>query len=455
MKKNIPFKRGFWFSWNRIPVLSEQGSDFLGMSLRTSRTGSRLMRKRFSFLPHYVRLACLAGLFMLGACSQGTDWVQFRGEGGRGVSAARISPPLGIRWKIKLQLDDKPIWSFNPPVVVGDTIYFGSEDGNFYALDVESGYMRWVFKSGAEINSIPYADSKQVYFGSKDGKVYGLQRKDGTELWNFLTNSQVNSQVERYGDYVIFVSDSDAIYFLSPDGEERFSIDNPGWYNFTFLMADDIMYFATGPRVDRLGPYDINKREFLWFLPYREIAAQWYSFPAVKGDLLYFAAANGGAGMELAFYAFNRHTGDVVWEQRLEGFWNGLALDNNEIYEIFFRDVELLDFLAPTIWKHLVIYTGGDTQARAFDAKTGELRWTQSFDMPISSAPTIAGDQVYFGLMGDDFTPPRLVCVSARDGKLLWQMETEGSILSAPVIAGKRIIFGTDKSVFYVLEEVF
>jgi hypothetical protein len=34
-------------------------------------------------------------------------------------------------------------------------------------------------------------------------------------------------------------------------------------------------------------------------------------------------------------------------------------------------------------------------------------------------------------------------------------METEGAILSAPVIAGKRIIFGTDKSVFYVLEEVF
>jgi hypothetical protein len=34
-------------------------------------------------------------------------------------------------------------------------------------------------------------------------------------------------------------------------------------------------------------------------------------------------------------------------------------------------------------------------------------------------------------------------------------METEGALLSAPVIAGSRIIFGTDRSVFYVLEEVF
>jgi outer membrane protein assembly factor BamB len=115
----------------------------------------------------------------------------------------------------------------------------------------------------------------------------------------------------------------------------------------------------------------------------------------------------------------------------------------------------MLDFMAPTVWKDLVIYTGGDTRVRAFDAESGLPRWEKAFDMPVCSAPTIAGGRVYFGLLGDDYTPSKLVCISARDGKLLWQMETEGSLLSAPVIAGKRIIFGTDKSVFYVLEAVF
>jgi outer membrane protein assembly factor BamB len=75
--------------------------------------------------------------------------------------------------------------------------------------------------------------------------------------------------------------------------------------------------------------------------------------------------------------------------------------------------------------------------------------------MPVSSTATIAGDRIYFGLLGDDWTPSRLVCLNARNGRLLWSMETEGSLLSSPVIAGKRIIFGTDKSVFYVLEQVF
>jgi outer membrane protein assembly factor BamB len=362
---------------------------------------------------------------------------------------------LGIRWKIKLSDDGKLIDALNPPVVMGNTVYFGSSDGNFYALDAESGYMRWVFKSGAEINSIPYADSSLVYFGSKDGKLYALSRGNGREQWNFPTRSQINSQVERYGDYVIFVGDADAIYFLSPEGEEQFSIDNPGWAHFTFNMADDVMYFATGSRVQQVGPYDIKRREFLWYIPYHEIAATWYSFAAVRKDLVYFGTADAYYGTELGFYAFDRRTGKKAWERRCQGVFPGWYWDDAAEWEFYMRNIEVLDFMAPTIWKDLVIYTGGDATARAFDAGTGVLRWERNFETPVSSASTIAGSRLYFGLMGDEMNPSKLVCLEARDGRLLWSMETEGSLLSSPVIAGKRIIFGTAKNVFYVLEEVF
>ncbi|MDR0503876.1 MAG: PQQ-binding-like beta-propeller repeat protein [Treponema sp.] len=403
---------------------------------------------------HITILFCIINVFwLLSACSRNADWVQFRGEDGRGVSSSRIIPPLGLRWKIRLQSGDEKIRSLNPPVVMGDTIYFGSDDGNFYALDVESGYMRWVFKSGAEINSIPYADKNQVYFGSKDGKLYALSRETGQEIWTFPIRSQINSQVQRYGDYIIFCGDADAIYFLSPEGIEQFRINNPGWYNFTFLMADDVMYMATGPQVELIGPFDINKREFLWFLSYYEIGATWYSFPAIRGDLLYFGTADIYGGTTLGFYAYNRHTGEMVWNQIHDGILNSYDFESE--WNFFIRNVDLLDFAAPTVWKDLVIFTGGDCVARAFDAQTGVLRWEREFDMPVSSAPTIAAGRVYFGLLGSDLTPPQFVCISARNGKILWQMETEGSILSAPVIAGKRVIFGTDKSVFYVLEQVF
>ena len=393
-------------------------------------------------------------LFFAG-CSRRADWVQFRGEGGHGVSTARISPPLGVRWKVRLQDDGITINAFNPPVVIGDTIYFGSGDGNFYALDVESGYMRWVFKSGAEINSIPYADNRLVYFGSQDGRLYALSREDGREIWSFPTNSQINSQVQRYGDHVIFVGDADAFYFLSPEGEEQFRIDNPGWYKFTFHIADNVIYFATGPRVDLVGPFDIARREFLWFIPFDEIDSFWYSVAAIRKDLVYFGTADIRGGTNFGYYALDRNTGSIVWASYHEGVFHDPSWDSFDEWLFFRRNIDMLDFIAPTVWRDLVIYTGGDVVARAFDAETGELRWERAFDMPIASSSTIAGSRLYFGLYGDDQTPSRLVCLEARDGRYLWSMEIEGSLLSAPVIAGKRIIFGTDQSVFYVLEEVF
>ena len=394
-------------------------------------------------------------IFFLSGCSRGGDWVEFRGEGGRGVSATRISPPLGIRWMIRLQEDGRTLDSFNPPVVIGNTVYFGSGDGNFYALDMESGFMRWIFRSGAEINSIPYADERHVYFGSRDGRLYALSREDGREMWSFPTNSQINSLVRRYGDYVIFVGDADAIYFLSTDGEEQFRINNPGWYHFTFLIADGVMYFATGPRVLDVGPFDISTREFLWFIPFHEINAIWYSVAAIRNELVFFGTADIRLGTELGFYALDRRTGRIVWSRNFDGVFPDWGWGRFEEWDFFFRNMEMLDFIAPTVWRDLVIFTGGDAVARAFDADTGELRWEHVFDTPIASSATIAGNRIYFGLYGDDFHPARLVCLDARTGRLLWYMDTEGSLLSAPVIAGRRIIFGTDRSVFYVLEEVF
>jgi outer membrane protein assembly factor BamB len=411
-----------------------------------------------------ILIIIITMLFFLLSCSQNSDWLQFRGKDGNGISSSKISPPLAIRWKIQLQDTEQfesqritspngKVSSLNPPIVIDNTIYFGSGDGNFYALDAESGYMRWVFKSGASINSIPCADEDNVYFGSQDGKLYALSRNTGEMVWSFQTESQINSQVARYGDYIIFAGDADAIYFLSPDGEEQFRIDNPGWYNFTFNISDDVMYFGTGMTTDVVGPYDINQKDFLWYLPFYEFDANLYSVTALNKNLLFFGTMNVYGGNSFSFHALDRETGNVIWQQERDFIFNQYS--DEEIAEVLFRNTEMLDFLAPTIWKNSVIFTAGDCAARSFDLDSGFLRWEKSFDTPIASAPTIAAGRVYFGLLGDELNPPKLICISAQDGKLLWEMETEGALLSAPVIAGKRIIFGTDESVFYVLEEVF
>jgi outer membrane protein assembly factor BamB len=420
-----------------------------------------------SFNRSRLAKAALAAVLMvlaLTSCRKRSDWVMFRGQQGRGFTANALRPPLAAKWELRLQMEAEPTYAFNNPVVLGDTIYFGSTDGNFYALDIESGYMNWVFKTRGAINSIPYADDHNVYFGNNVGMVYAVSQKEGAKVWSFRTDSTVQSSIVGYKDFIIFSSDGGTAYFLSPSGEERFTLPNPVWHYNTFQVYEDVLYFAPGPpsRPHAFGAFDLNERAYLWILDTSLFQAIWYSFPALRGELLYFATATyRGELWSFDYYAFRRKTGELVWRYSDFSDWGGMfAIDSREMFS---QKMKLLDYLAPAIWKNLVIYSSGDTVVRAFQAGSGALAWTRSFDLPTSSAPTVAGNRVYFGILGDEAyqagvpggRPPRLVCLSAKNGRLLWEMELEGALLSAPVIAGKWMVFGTDHNYFYVLEEVY
>ena len=412
-------------------------------------------------------LTCIVMVVVLSCCKSRRDWIMFRGNQGQGTTPNAVYPPLGLKWKLELQLDSKKASFFNPPVVLGNTIFFGSTDGNFYALDVNSGYMHWVYKTSAAINSIPFADKDNVYFGSNDGFVYAVSQKDGQEKWSFDTGHTVQSTVTRYKDWIVFTSDVGATYLLSPQGVEQHRIPNLVWLYHTFQIYEDIIYFAPGPTHNprSFGAYDIKAQVYLWTIETAKMNANWYSFPALKGDLLFYSTAtHRGRHWELTYYGLDRLTGDDVWIYSAISN-HGILTEPPLLRELLIQNTELLDFLAPSLWKNLVIYTSGDAVVRAFHMKDGTLAWRQIFDYPTSSAPTIAGNRIYFGLKGDlspasDTSPsrtqsPKLVCLNARDGKQIWEIDVEGELLSAPVVAGKWIIFGTSANLFYVLEEVY
>ena len=413
-------------------------------------------------------LCLLAALLILSGCSGRTDWVTFRGEQGRGTTSTSVTPPIAVKWKLRLQVDEQNARSFNPPVVLDDTIYFGSNDGNFYALDIESGFMRWVFQTDRPINSVPYADKDYVYFGSNDGNVYAVTRDEGKQVWSFDTEHTVQSTVTKYEDLVVFTSDVGATYFVNAEGVEEHRIPNPVWLYHTFQMYKDVMYFAPGPESTPLsfGAFDLNQKAYVWVIDTAGDGARWYSFPALKGSKLYYSTC--GFSYEgyfnYSYLALDRETGQILWRSFDESDFGGRV--GIPLGRLFEDNLELLDYMAPAIWKNLVIYTSGDAVVRAFEANSGGIAWKRKFPYPTSSAPTIAGGRVYFGLRGDEVSgdlpegyegenKPKLVCLSARDGRLLWEIDIDGAVLSAPVVAGKWVIFGTSRNFFYVLEQIY
>lgn len=87
--------------------------------------------------------------------------------------------------------DGTHLWGFrtggrvySSPVPDGDEVYFGSDDGCLYKVDVQSGVLIWDFKTGDCIRSAPALADGRVYVASWDGKLYAVAAETGLPVWN-------------------------------------------------------------------------------------------------------------------------------------------------------------------------------------------------------------------------------------------------------------------------------
>ena len=71
------------------------------------------------------------------------------------------------------------------PVVANGAVYFGSGDGNLYALDSTTGDLRWKFKTGDVVHASPALAEGVVFFGSWDSYFYAVDAATGEEKWRF------------------------------------------------------------------------------------------------------------------------------------------------------------------------------------------------------------------------------------------------------------------------------
>jgi outer membrane protein assembly factor BamB len=76
-------------------------------------------------------------------------------------------------------LSGKEIWSFttrarveSSPLVTGNRVFIGSNDGLLYELDLVSGKKTWEFTAGAPLSASPAAAKGSLVIGSQDGMLY-------------------------------------------------------------------------------------------------------------------------------------------------------------------------------------------------------------------------------------------------------------------------------------------
>ena len=72
---------------------------------------------------------------------------------------------------------------YSSPLPQGDDVYFGSDDGMLYKVDLHSGMLLWQFETHDRIRSSPAMSNGKVYFASWDGFLYCVEAESGRLVW--------------------------------------------------------------------------------------------------------------------------------------------------------------------------------------------------------------------------------------------------------------------------------
>lgn len=107
---------------------------------------------------------------------------------------------LAVDWKAS-----KIVWTFKDPkreapfhssaAVTDEVVVLGGHDKLLHCLDRKTGKARWDFPTKAKITGSPVVVGDRVYFGSEDGHLYGLTLKDGKEVFKFRDGRPFSASV--------------------------------------------------------------------------------------------------------------------------------------------------------------------------------------------------------------------------------------------------------------------
>jgi outer membrane protein assembly factor BamB len=123
-----------------------------------------------------------------------------------GVTESRLELPLKPAWTFKALYPPSPAWpepakqdffhshfnlravetydyAFHAIAAAGGIYFASSSQNKVYALDAESGSVRWTFLVEAPVRFAPVFSDGRLFFGSDDGCAYCLSAHEGSLLW--------------------------------------------------------------------------------------------------------------------------------------------------------------------------------------------------------------------------------------------------------------------------------
>jgi len=276
-------------------------------------------------------------------------------------------------------------WVFGPgdsePVMVspalspgGSAVYYGTQEGYFYAVETATGTMDWVYNAGAEILSSPAVDpAGNVYFACYDGTVYSLTSAGGFRWSTSVSCSFLNSSPT--------LSHTGVLYIGSTEGQLYALRTSDGTISWNY----DVSYpIRSAPSVDEGGNiyFGADDGNLYCLNPVGGLRWTFETQGAIEGHgafgetgRYYFGSTDG------LFYALDctATVAVVAWSRDVGGAVVGPAVDGNG-----------------------AVFFGSDSGMLYSSTSVGLLNWSHDVGSPITSSLAIGQDHQLFFVAGNN-----------------------------------------------------
>lgn len=165
-------------------------------------------------------------------------------------------------------------WSFktqgaiaSTPLYADGVLYFGSSDGNLYAVNGASGELKWEFDANSWMWGTPLLDRTTLFVGSLDNRVFALDAASGKALWAepARTLGSVSVTPVKAAGLLAVADQEGRVYGLDPaTGEQRWVyVSEPKAAIYAQMVAQNDMLYVM-PLNDRLISIDARSGIPVW-----------------------------------------------------------------------------------------------------------------------------------------------------------------------------------------------
>ena len=318
------------------------------------------------------------------------------------ASAFAYSDDADLKWSFKT---GERVYS--SPLIDGSTVYFGSGDHHFYALDKETGERLWEVETLGAVHSSAAIHGNLIYFGSADGNLYALDKNNGTIVWKFASGGE-----KMYGLWDYYLSspavDNNKVYWGSGDGH-LYAVDAASGVLQWKYDTGDIVHAS--PTLDQekiyFGGFDghmyaLDKDNGALAWKFRTVGAAYFpkgeiqKAALVKDGVVYFGSR------DYNIYALDANTGRGRWNLKQPRGWI---------------------IATPVEYKGNIYF--GTSDAHIFysmDKNSGIVNWTIPLNMRVFGTAVVDKEIVYFGTFDG-----KVIGVDYQTGDVKWQFATEAS----------------------------